>query len=180
MRDLLVFLLVFGSLPFILNRPYIGVLVWYWLGFMNPHRLTWGLAYDFPFSILVAACLLISVAISAEPKRIPWSSVTVVWILFFLWTILTTLLALVPEAAAIEWSRWWKINLVCLIVLLVMRSRARLEMLIWVIALSIGFYGVKGGIFAISTAGQYMVYGPPHSFISDNTSLGLALIMSAP
>ena len=39
MRDIAVTLVIFGALPFILWRPYIGVLVWTWIGFMNPHRL---------------------------------------------------------------------------------------------------------------------------------------------
>ncbi len=38
MRDLLVTLLVFGSLPLILRRPFVGIIVWTWLGLMNPHR----------------------------------------------------------------------------------------------------------------------------------------------
>jgi hypothetical protein len=46
MRSLLVALLVFGSLPIIIVRPHVGVLVWSWIGYMNPHRLTWGFAYD--------------------------------------------------------------------------------------------------------------------------------------
>ena len=44
MRDLLIVLIVFGSLPLILVRPQIGILMWFWLGMMNPHRLAWG--YD--------------------------------------------------------------------------------------------------------------------------------------
>ena len=180
MRDVLIFMLVFGSLPFILRRPHIGILVWSWLAFMSPHRLSWGIAYDFQFSAVVALVLLISVAISDEPKEMTWNSVTVVWLVFFLWTVLSTLVAIFPEEAAFEWSRWWKINLVSLIMLLVMGSRERLHLLVWVIACSLGFYGVKGGIFAITTGGQYMVIGPPGSFIDDNTSLGLALIMTVP
>ena len=46
MRDILVTVLVFGMLPLILWRPWIGILVWSWLGYMNPHRQTWGFAYD--------------------------------------------------------------------------------------------------------------------------------------
>jgi probable O-glycosylation ligase (exosortase A-associated) len=47
-------------------------------------------------------------------------------------------------------------------------------------AASIGFYGVKGGLFALATGGNYMVFGPPNSFIADNTSLGISLCMVLP
>ena len=39
MRDLLVTGIVFGVLPFVFKRPWIGILLWSWLGYMNPHRL---------------------------------------------------------------------------------------------------------------------------------------------
>ncbi len=71
MRDILVTLLVFGSLPFILKRPYIGVLVWSWISYMNPHRLTWGFAYSLPFAQIVAVTLLFSFLISREKKSYP-------------------------------------------------------------------------------------------------------------
>ena len=37
MRDLIVTLAVLGSLPLIFLRPWVGVLVWVWISFMNPH-----------------------------------------------------------------------------------------------------------------------------------------------
>ena len=49
LRDIAVTLVIVGSLPFCFMRPYIGVLVWTWILFMSPHRLTWGFAYDLPF-----------------------------------------------------------------------------------------------------------------------------------
>jgi hypothetical protein len=36
----------------------------------------------------------------------------------------------------------------------------RLKALVWVIALSIGFYGVKGGIFTLLTGGAFASAGP--------------------
>lgn len=180
LRDIVIFGLIFGSLPFILWRPYIGVLVWSWLAYMSPHRLTWSAAFDFRFSVVVGAVLLVSVAVSREPKRMIWTPLTIIWVLFFFWTWLTTQFAFFPEDAALEWSRWWKINLTSFITLLVMQSRQRLHLLVWVIALSLAFYGVKGGVFGILTGGANMVYGPEGSFIGDNTSIGLALIMALP
>jgi len=44
----------------------------------------------------------------------------------------------------------------------------------------LGFYGVKGGIFAIVTAGHYRVQGPALTFIEDNNNLALALTMTIP
>ena len=53
--------------------------------------------------------------------------------------------------------------------------------MIWVIAISIGFFGVKGGIFTILGGGSSRVYGPPgNTFISDNNSIAVAIVMVIP
>jgi probable O-glycosylation ligase (exosortase A-associated) len=44
----------------------------------------------------------------------------------------------------------------------------------WVLAVSIGYFGVKGGAFMVATAGNYIVFGPPATQIEDNNSLALA------
>jgi probable O-glycosylation ligase (exosortase A-associated) len=56
----------------------------------------------------------------------------------------------------------------------------KLKLLLYVIALSIGFYGLKGGIWALATGGGNQVLGPPETFISGNTEIGLALNMVIP
>src|SRR5262245_10306777 len=133
-RDILIFALVFGSLPFILWRAWIGILVWCVLAYMNPHRLSWGAAFDFRFSLVVGAVLIVAVVMSREPKRMIWSQVTITWLLFFLWTGLSTLFALYPSDAAGSWSGWWKINLVSFFTLLLMQDRRRLHLLVVFIA----------------------------------------------
>jgi len=47
MRDLILAAFLFGSVPFILWRPAIGVFLWVWISVMSPHRLTFGFAYDY-------------------------------------------------------------------------------------------------------------------------------------
>ncbi len=50
-RDIVLFAIAAGAIPFILRHPWIGVLFSAWFGLMNPHRLTWGPAYDFRFAL---------------------------------------------------------------------------------------------------------------------------------
>jgi len=50
MRDLFVTAVIFGLLPFIFKRPWVGILVWAWLSYMNPHRLAWGFALISPLT----------------------------------------------------------------------------------------------------------------------------------
>ena len=85
MRDLLITLLVLGALPICVARPSIGVLLYSWLSYMNPHRLTWGFAYDFPFAQLAAIFTLIGLFVSSEHKKFPLTSMVVVWLLLLAW-----------------------------------------------------------------------------------------------
>lgn len=179
-RDLLLTLLVFGSLPWCFRRPHLGLLMWSWLGYMNPHRLAWGFAYNFPFVQVTAITTLIGLVFSAEPKRLPLTSVTIVWVMWVAWMCITTLFALNPVDAVPEWQRMIKIQLMILTTLLVMGGRERIRMLVWCIVVSIGFFGVKGGVFTLLTGGNFRVWGPPDSFIEGNNEIALALLVIIP
>jgi probable O-glycosylation ligase (exosortase A-associated) len=180
MRDVALTLVIFGTLPFILWRPHIGVLVWTWIGFMNPHRLTWGFAYDMPFAMIVALVTLLSLLMSREPKKIPWTRESIVLLVFLAWILLTTMQAMYPALAWPHFNQIWKIQLMVFVTMMLMQSKERINQLVWVIAMSIGFYGVKGGIFTIVHGGVYHVRGPEGSFIGGDNEMGLALIMTIP
>jgi probable O-glycosylation ligase (exosortase A-associated) len=47
-------------------------------------------------------------------------------------------------------------------------------------AISLGYYGVRGGMFTILTGGRFHVLGPPETMISDNNHLGTALLVAIP
>ncbi len=180
MRDILVTLLVFGSLPFILRNAYVGILVWSWLSYMNPHRLGWGFAYSMPFAQIVAIVLFVAIIFSSEKKRLPMDGVVVVWILFILWMLVTTVFAFYPDSAQVMLSKVLKIQLVTFLTLILMTDQRRINLLIWVIAMSIGFFSVKGGVFTILTGGGFRVWGPPGSYIEENNGLAVATLMIIP
>jgi probable O-glycosylation ligase (exosortase A-associated) len=181
MRDAILFILIFGSLPFILARPYIGVLVASWLGYMNPHRFAWGAAYNFPFVMVVALVTMAALAITTQRRAIPFSSLILTWILFIFWmTFVAKLFAFDPIYADYEWGRTMKIQLMTFVTILLIYKKEHILAFVWVIVLSLGFFGVKGGVFGLLTGGAHRVYGPPGSFIEDNNAIGLAMIVVIP
>ena len=180
MRGILVTAIVLYFLPKILGQPHIGVYLWSWLGYMNPHRLTWGFAYTFPFAQLVAIATFIGILFCKERNKIPWTAITILLVLLNVWFFITTLFAIYPDAAWEQLKKVFKIQLMVFVTLYLIRGRDRIHVLVWVIALSLAFFGIKGGIFTVLTGGQYMVVGPPGSFITGNTEIALALIMTLP
>ena len=180
MRDLLITLFVIGAVPFILMRPYIGVYVWSWLSYMNPHRLSWGFAYSMPFAAITAGALAFGLIFTKDKNKFPFNAITIVWLIFLFWLTFSTFTAFNIEDSFVEWKRVIKIQSITLITLLLINNREKLIKLIWVIALSIGIFGIKGGVFVAATGGSYRVWGPPDSFIEGNNELALALLMILP
>jgi probable O-glycosylation ligase (exosortase A-associated) len=174
------FVIVFGGLPFIFRLPSVGIIYWAWLGLMNPHRQAWGLAYSFPFSQLVGIATLIGLLFSKEPRKFKGGAAAGVLVAFMVWTWITTFFALVPDEAGAMLNRVFKIQFFTFVALVALYKREHVQWLAATIILSIGYYGVKGGLFTLATAGQYRVWGPAGSFIYDNNSLALAVIMSIP
>ena len=77
-------------------------------------------------------------------------------------------------------TRTIKIFLFIVLTYILTNTRQRIMALIWVVVISLGYFGVKGGLFAALTAGRYRVWGPPSSFIEDNNHLAFALTITLP
>lgn len=180
MRDLLVGLVVFGSLPFILKRPFLGILLMAGLGYMNPHRLCYGFMLTVPVVQIAAIATLIGMLISKEAKRMVWSREIVVLLMFVVWMGITTSQALNSGEAMEQYEKVVKIQILTFMTLLLLTSRQRVHLLVWVIVISIGFYGIKGGIFTILKGGIHRVQGPSNTFIGGNNELALAMVMTIP
>lgn len=147
---------------------------------MSPHKLAWGFAANMPYAQLIALTLLLSLAVSREDKTLPMNGIVAMWMFFIAWMAFTTIFAVYPEDALYDLSTVLKIQLTTFVTMMVMKSRQRLEALLWVIFASIGFYGVKGGVFAIVTGGSYRIYGPPATYLQENNALAVASLMILP
>lgn len=181
MRDILITVVIFGFIPFIMRTPRLGAYVWAWLSLMNPHRATWGFASNFPFAYSVALSTLVGFLFSKERRQFPVTPITVFYLSFFVWMSFTCLFAMnKPEIVLDRWIFVSKIHLMLLVTLLLVRGREQIETLVWVVTASIGFYGVKGGIWTVLTGGGGRVWGPQDSMIQDNNGLALALVVLVP
>ena len=70
-RDIVLTAFILGLLPAVLVRPHWGILLWTWVGLMNPHKMTWGFAYNFPFAMIIGVVTILAILMSREPKRLP-------------------------------------------------------------------------------------------------------------
>lgn len=180
MRDIVLVVFFALALWFALRHTWVGILVWTWISIMNPHRLTFGFAYELPFAALAAAAALASILWNRDSLRLPRDPTVVILALFMVWMCVTTVTAFHPDQALRGLDRTLKILLMTLVAMAAIRERKHIEMFVWVNVLSLAFFGVKGGVFTIVSGGSDRVWGPPGSFIFGNNELGLALVMVIP
>jgi probable O-glycosylation ligase (exosortase A-associated) len=178
-RDITLTLFIISVLPFALSRPYVGVLLWTWIGTMNPHKLCWDFAYNMPFGMMSGIATLIALVVSREPKKLPMQPPVVAFIVLMVWMAITTAAALNSTVALREWEKVFTIQVFILVTIMVMQTRERIQSLVWVVTLSLAFFGVKGGAYML-TGGGGMVLGPPGGFTQGNTEISLALTMIVP
>jgi probable O-glycosylation ligase (exosortase A-associated) len=180
MRDYLLIAVIFGSMPLAVFNPFIGILAWSWISYMNPHRLSWSVAYSMPVAQLVGSATLVGILVHGARERFPMERETVLLVLLWIVFFFASMFAEYPQDAWIHFLQVTKIFLMTMATMWLCLERKRLRLLLLTIALSLGFYGFKGGIFSIATGGRYKVWGPPDSFIGDNNSIALALLMVVP
>lgn len=180
MRDLLLLVLVLGLAPAALLRPHVGLLCYHWVSLMNPHRIVWGFMYGQPLAQLFGVLTLAGWVLTPERKRPLTAPLFWLLVLFAAWITLTTLTAEVPDEAWPEWQRVIKVIAVALASCALFADERRLRQFVAVVALSVAFFGIKGGLFVLATGGAHLVWGPPQSLIGDNNGLALALIAVLP
>ena len=181
MRDLLLFAVVIGLLPFILFRPVLGAYTWAWLSMMSPQKLAFGFVRTLPLAYIVALATVVGLVFSRQRRRLPFTGITVVLLLLLAWMTVTALFALnSPELVLDRWIFVMKIQAMIFVTLMLLRGREQIDTLIWVVTFSVGFYGIKGGIWTLLTGGGGRVWGPPGGMIEGNNELAVALIMLLP
>src|SRR5262249_33898724 len=180
MRDLLLIGFVVICAAVALRRPVFGVLTFVWLGLFNPQSLTWTFGRNFRLSLLVGVCTIIGYIFWQEPKRFPRQRESLLLLVLWASMAISTIFAFYPDRAFDRFEQVSKILLMTILTTSVITTEGRLLWLLRVIGVSLGWYALKGGLFAVATGGNFRVFGPEDSFLAANNSIGLALAMNVP
>jgi len=180
MRDIALALVLAVLLPMALRHPWIGVMSWIWVSLMVPHALAYGFMVGKPVAMMTGGVTLLGLLISTDPKRLPFVAPVMLLILFSLWMVVTYFFSLVPSPDNLaQLDKVLKINLFTLVTILAIHTRKQVDILIAVVAFSVAFYGIKGGIFTIATGGEFRVRGEG-GFLHGNNEIGLGMVMTVP
>ena len=146
MRSLLLAADMLVLLGMSVGRPFAGILLWSWISFMNPHQLAWGFASQVPWAMMTFVATLVGCVLAQEPRRLPITGVTAAMLAFMFAITVTTAVAQSPLPEATQkYVAVFKVFTAILLSVALLTSRRRIQALVWVMVLSLGFFGVKGG-----------------------------------
>ena len=180
-RDFALTAIVALLLLTVFKHPVMGAYVWAWLGLMNPHKLTYNFAFSLPFAQATAVVTLLALAGTRKRQPVPMNGIVVTLLALLAWMTVTSFFAL--NDADPVWDRWvfvMKIQVMLLVTWMLVLDGKQLRTLLWVVVLSVGYYGFKGGIWTVMTGGSGRVWGPPGGMLEDNNQLAVGLVMLMP
>jgi len=179
MRDIILLIALLAAFVTILKYPFAGVIVWGWMSLMIPQSMVYGFLQSAPINFGIAAATLGMWLVSKERKRLPSDAVPILMCFFVLWMLINSAIAPFPDWSADKFSNTIKTYPLIFLCMIMAQRKARVLALVWVLVISLGFYGAKGGAFTIINGGINRVQGDGGIYI-DNNQLALALVMALP
>ena len=181
MRDVILLLII----PFIiyaaLNRPFIGAAMWLWVAMHFPNGWVYGVAGSIRYNLLIVICGFISYILWRDKSRLEVDKLTFLIIAFLIWTFFTSIFTIsIPEIVWGEWIEFLKITLLFIFAILVLKTMLHVNVFIWALVLSVGFYGCLEGLKYIASGGGHRIAGVGSHVLSDRNELALAFNMLLP
>lgn len=179
MRDPVLLVIIIWCVLQAFRRPWIGIMGWTWISIMNPHQLSWSLK-TLPVAAAVGGATLVGLFITQDKRDYSLTRENITLIMLMVWYCITLPFSMIWDDSFELFKRVMKIDLMVLVTLVLLHSKRHLMLFVWVNVFSIGFYGVKGGIFTLATGGSYKVWGPENTYIEGNNEIALAVVMVIP
>lgn len=150
------FLFIQGVLVIIslltLVNPVIGIMGYYWVSFMSPLAMTWG-GDSARWTAIIAITTILSWGLHS--RRYVFSGGTLkLFYLFMCWVTLTTIFAEFPDVASSAYVQTLKTFLMVMLMVCLLDTTEKLDIVLWIVLISVGFHTVKGGLITIGTGGS--------------------------
>jgi probable O-glycosylation ligase (exosortase A-associated) len=179
-RDVIVFVTILALLPRAFTKPFFGLLLFSWLAYMRPQDLCWGFARNPTWRYsLFCALLMYSGWFLFERRKFTKFAAPMGWLTAFILFLSVSLIINGPSEHQLDkYFDLLKVFLVAYFTVGMVDDKQRFDKLLWVIALSLGFFGVKCGLHCVLTGGR--ILQGPGGMLMDNNDLCLAMAMNIP
>lgn len=181
MRDYF-FLLI---LPFILytmaKRPFIALGMWVWTAMFYPNVWFYGIASSIRYNLVFSVIAIVSYFAMRNKPKVKVEGITILVIVFLIWTTLSSFGGLAPETTTWEiWTRFFKVVLLYLFIVFIIDKKIHVDFLLWAVVLSIGFYGCLEALKFIASGGGHKIEGHEGHVLGDRNELACAIVMTLP
>ena len=181
MMSYIVVLLCLVILPFALIYPLVGLLSFIWLDFCAPQALFPGPGSDVRLSIMFTVAAMVGYLLFERPKYKSATFLTPLIFCFLIWATVTTAFAQLPDFAWFKWERFAKTQLVVLLLMIMIDSRERFELVLWTIIGALCPWIVRGFLVTLlSGGGADSVGGGAGTTFSDRNFMALVTLSSIP
>lgn len=181
MRDIALTLVIAALVLAAFRNPVLGAYLWAWLSLMNPHKMTYGFAFSMPFAQVAALVTLIGLAVSRKRVAVPLNALVAMQLLLITWMTFTSFFAIAERELVIDrWVFVIKIHVMLFVTWMLVTNAKEIRGLLWVVTLSVAYFGIKGGLWTLLTGGGGRVWGPPGGMLAGNNELAVGLVMLMP
>lgn len=181
MRDLF-FLAV---LPFMLyamaKRPFIALGMWIWTAMFFPNAWLYGVASVMRYNLIFTGIAILGYLMLKDKPKVNFGAIGGLIFLFFLWTTGSTAMTEgSPEIAWEIWSRFFKVVLLFVFVVLIVDKKLHADFFLWCVVMSIGFFGGLEALKFVASGGGHRIEGFSGHVLGDRNELALAFVMTLP
>ncbi|QOY94677.1 putative O-glycosylation ligase, exosortase A system-associated [Massilia sp. UMI-21] len=181
MRDLFLLMLLPVMLYAMAKRPFIALGMWLWTALFFPNGWVYGAASNIRYNLLFTAVAVIAYVLMKNKPKFPSSPLSTLVIVFFVWTTFSTIMGVgKPEVQWDIWSRFAKIFVLFVFVLLIVQKKLHADFMLWCVVLSVGFYANLEALKFIATGGGHKIAGMEGHVLGDRNELAIAFVMTLP
>jgi probable O-glycosylation ligase (exosortase A-associated) len=181
MRDLF-FLAVLPLMLYAMSkRPFIAVGMWIWTAMFFPNAWLYGVASGPRYNLIFTGMAILGYLVLKDKPKVHFGAIGGLVMLFFLWTTASTVMTGgVPEITWEIWSRFAKVILLFVFVILVIDKKLHADFFLWCVVMSIGFYGCLEALKFVASGGGHKIEGFHGHVLGDRNELALAFVMTLP
>ena len=181
MRDFFLLAILPILLYAMFKRPFIALGMWPWTALFFPNGWVYGIAGSIRYNLLIAGVTIFGYLVMKNKPKVTFGVLGVLVLTFFLWTTLSTMVTIGrPEVAWVFWNRFSKVITLFVFVVLIVEKKLHLDVLLWGVALSVGFYGTVEALKFVLSGGNHMIAGMNGHVLGDRNELAVAFVMTLP
>jgi len=151
-----------------LRRPFLFVLSYVYIDIVSPQRLTYLLLNSIPISLIAVGLAVVSWALVDDKRDTRVAPRQILILLLLLYCYITTRGADFPVEAAEKWDWVWKALAFAAFLPLTLRTRLRIEALLFFMIASAASIIIVGGVKTLFSGGGY---GELNLMVSNNSGL---------